>query len=135
MTSMGDDSPADLPLAELLRKTERKRLRALAAGDMELARSLHAEDYELIPPGGGTISKEEYLGGVASGALNYVVFEPASEIRVRTYERAAVLRYQARIDGYFGDAVDSGFFWHTDIYEMRGDRWQVVWSQATRIRQ
>ena len=24
-------------------------------------------------------------------------------------------------------------FWHTDIYELRDGRWQVVWSQATRI--
>jgi hypothetical protein len=135
MTSMGDDSPAELPVAELLRKAERKRLRALVAGDMELARWLHAEDYELIPPGGGTISKEEYLGSVASGALHYVVFEPASEIRVRTYERAAVLRYKVRIEVHAGDVVDSDLFWHTDIYEMRGNRWQVVWSQATRIRQ
>ena len=102
---------------------------------MELARSLHAEDYELIPPGGGTISKEEYLDGVTSGALHYVIFEPASEITVRTYARAGVLRYQARIGGYFGEAVYAGLFWHTDIHEMRGDRWQVVWSQATRIPQ
>ncbi len=132
---MGSDSPPELPLADLLRETERTRLRALVAGDMVLARSLHAADYELIPPGGGTISKEEYLGGVASGALNYVVFEPASEIRVRTYERAAVLRYQARIEVHAGDAVDSDLFWHTDIYEYRSGKWQVVWSQATRIRQ
>jgi hypothetical protein len=131
---MSGDSPVGLPEADLLRETERRRLGALVAGDMELARSLHAADYELIPPGGGAISKEEYLGGVASGALNYVVFEPASEIRVRTYERAAVLRYQARIEVHAGDTVDSDLFWHTDIYEMRGDRWQVVWSQATRIR-
>jgi len=132
---MSGDSPAELPLADLLRETERMRLRALVVGDMELVRPLHAEDYELIPPGGGTISKEEYLGGVASGALNYVVFEPASEIRVRTYERAAVLRYQARIEVHAGDAVDSDLFWHTDIYENRNGKWQVVWSQATRISQ
>lgn len=63
------------------------------------------------------------------------MFEPASEIRVRTYELAAVVRYQARIEVHAGDAVDSDLFWHTDIYENRNGKWQVVWSQATRIRQ
>jgi hypothetical protein len=24
-------------------------------------------------------------------------------------------------------------FWHTDVYEKRNGRWQVVWSQATLI--
>ena len=46
---------------------------------------------------------------------------------------AAALRYQVRIDIYWEGGRDSGRFWHTDIYELRDDRWQVVWSQATRI--
>ena len=32
------------------------------------------------------------------------------------------------------DGVDRDRFWHTDVYELRDDRWQAVWSQATRIR-
>ena len=95
---------------------------------------MHAEDYQLITPGGRTLTRDEYLGGVATGELNYVVFEPASAIAIRKYEGAAVLRYQARIEVQFGDNVDSDLFWHTDIYEIRDGRWQVVWSQATRIR-
>lgn len=129
---MGHDSAAEQALAQLLRETERRRLRALVTGDLTLARSLHADDYELIPPGGGTISKGEYLASVASGALKYDVFEPASEIRVRTYGGAAVLRYRARIHGTFGGVADSDLFWHTDVYELRDGNWQVVWSQATR---
>ena len=62
---------------------------------MEVARGLHADDYQLVRPGGGALSKEEYLGAIASGDLNYLVFEPASEIAVRIYADAAVLRYQA----------------------------------------
>ena len=30
-------------------------------------------------------------------------------------------------------ALDSGMFWHTDVYEIRDGRWQAVWSQATQI--
>jgi hypothetical protein len=34
--------------AEVIRTTERERLRALVAKDMEVARQLHAEDFELV---------------------------------------------------------------------------------------
>ncbi len=64
----------------------------------------------------------------------YDIFEPTSEIRVRTYGPAAILRYQARIEAHGDDWRDEGLFWHTDLYEMRNGRWQAVWSQATRMR-
>jgi hypothetical protein len=31
-------------------------------------------------------------------------------------------------------SLDTGTMWHTDYYERREGRWQVVWSHATRIR-
>ena len=122
-------------LGELLREAERARLRSLVAPDLLLAERLHADDYELITPGGATMSKREYLDGIASGELDYSVFEPISEIRVRLYDKAAILRYRVRIEILFGGGQDAGTFWHTDAYELRGDRWQAVWSQATRIRE
>ena len=117
-----------------LRDIERRRLAALVAADIELARSLHATDYELITPGGGSLSREDYLEGVESGDLHYRVFEPASEIRVRLHGAVAVLRYVARIEMEMVDRVDSDRFWHTDVYERREGRWQAVWSQATRLK-
>ena len=120
--------------AELLRDIERRRLAALVAADIELARSLHADDYELVTPGGRRLSREDYLGGVAAGELRYVVFEPASEIRVRLHGDAAILRYEALIEMHMSDDIDRDRFWHTDFYERRDGRWQAVWSQATRIR-
>ena len=125
--------PVDRTSADLIRETEHKRLRALVAAEIELATSLHSDDYQLITPSGQTISKQDYIGGIASGDLVYQVFEPASDIAVRLYGNAAAVRYQARIEIRFSDQRDSGVFWHTDIYEKRDGRWQAVWSQATRI--
>ena len=113
---------------------ERQRLAALVAADIDLARLLHADDNQLITPGGATLSREEYLDGIATGDLDYLVFEPASEIAVRIYDRAAAVRYQARIEILVSSELDSGLFWHTDIHELSDGRWQAVWSQATRIR-
>ena len=113
---------------------ERQRLAALVAADIDLARSLHADDYQLVTPGGASVSREEYLDGIATGDLDYLVFEPASEIAVRIYDRAAAVRYQARIEVLVSGQPDSGMFWHTDIHELRDGRWQAVWSHATRIK-
>jgi phage baseplate assembly protein W len=125
--------PVDRTSADLIRETEHQRLKALVTAEIELANSLHSDDYQLITPNGQTISKQDYIGGIASGDLVYHVFEPASDIAVRLYGNAAAVRYQARIEIRFSDQRDSGVFWHTDIYEKRDGRWQAVWSQATRI--
>lgn len=113
---------------------ERRRLAALVSGDMELARSMHADDHELITPGGRSMSKGDYLAGLESGDMRYEVFEAASPIRTRVVGAAGLVRYQARIRARFGDQVDTGLFWHTDYYEWRDGRWQAVWSHAPRIR-
>lgn len=122
--------------AEQLEQLERERLRALRTCDLVAVERLHAQDYELVTPGGGTITRQDYVELITSGDFTYTTFEPASPVRVRDYGSAAVIRYQARI--VVSDAsgeIDSGLFWHTDIWELRGETWQAVWSQATRIRQ
>jgi hypothetical protein len=122
------------PHAELIRATERERLRSLVEADMEVAQSLHADDFELINPGGSVHSKEDYLGRIASGAINYLVFESDSPIAVRLYGDAAVIRYRSRLEiVYDGNHGPLRQYWHTDSYEKRDGRWQAVWSQATAL--
>ena len=129
----GSDEPA--AFEAFLGDLERARLRALVTVDLELAETLHAPGYQLITPGGASLSREAYLGGIASGELDYQVFEPASDVAVvRLGEGGAAVRYQARIVIRFGaGGHDAGVFWHTDIYALRDGRWQVVWSHATHI--
>lgn len=124
----------DLDTAELLRITERARLRALVDGDMAAAEALHAEDYQLVTPGGAALSRAEYLGGIADGSLRYGRFEPDGEVAVRFWGSAAALRYEVIIEVDAGGTRYHDRCWHTDIYELRDGRWLAVWSQATRIR-
>jgi hypothetical protein len=128
------DSTQEHPEADIIRATERERLSALVDADMDVAWRLHAEGFQLVTPGGATYSREEYLGDIASGDVDYLVWEPTSEIEVRVYGDGAVIRYRAHIEIVFGDNKDVANTWHTDSYEKRGGQWQVVWSQATRIR-
>jgi hypothetical protein len=114
---------------------ERARLVALVNRDLTAAGRLHADDYQLITPGGGSLSKQEYLELVGSDDFRYETFEPASAVMVKIDGGTAILRYKARI--VVRDAVavvDEGTFWHTDVWQHRGGTWQVAWSQATRIR-
>ncbi len=119
--------------ADQLRAIERQRLRSLVDADVATASRLHADDFQLINPRGGTLSKEQYLRDVASGDLNYLEWEPG-EIRVRLYGNSAVIRYQARlrvsVKGSPGRPVT---FWHTDLYEKRNGQWQIVWAHATQL--
>ncbi len=117
--------------AELLRSTERERLRALVTGDVERAARLHADDFQLINPLGGALSKEQYLGGISSGQIRYLYWEPGS-IAVRLYGDVAVIRYQSQLEIVVqGRHIPRGRYWHTDLYERQGRQWQVVWSHAT----
>jgi hypothetical protein len=126
--------PSDSPEAEQVREIERTRLRALIDADMDVVEQLHAEDFRLVPPPGFPLSREEYLAAVAAGDLDYLVFEPISEIDVRLYGQAAVVTYESTIDIV---AAGLGRFthdaWHTYVYEKRQGRWQAVWEQATAV--
>lgn len=120
--------------ADQIGDMERERLRALVDADVETADRLHAEDFQLINPFGSSLSKDEYLGAIASGDINYLVWKPG-DIEVKFYGDAAVIRYQAELQIKVSSLPDtpSGQFWHMDVYENRNGQWQVVWSQATQI--
>ena len=118
---------------DAIRVTEHQRLAALVRGDLEAARLLHADDFQLISPFGDVIGREEYLSGLASGQFDYVVWEPGP-ISVRRNGDSAIIRYQARaVVAVGGQKQPERHYWHTDYYEQRSGHWQVVWSQATEI--
>lgn len=131
MTSMGQTPAVDERDVEVLRATERERLRALVTGDVERAGQLHTDDFQLINPLGGALSKAEYLGGITSGQIHYLYWEPES-IAVRIYGNVAAIRYRSQLEIVVqGRHIPRQRYWHTDLYERHGEQWQVVWSHAT----
>lgn len=116
-----------------LEAIERDRLRALVDADVTRAAPFHADDFQLITPAGRSLSKEEYLEAVRSGDIAYALWE-AGEMVVRAHAGVAVIRYPAEIAFTVdGARTPRERYWHIDLYERRGGRWQVVWSQATRV--
>jgi hypothetical protein len=116
---------AAVTTAAVVRKTERQRLRALLDHDYDTAEKLHADDFELINPVGETVSKEEYID--SGEAFAYTIWKPISPIRVRVHGDSAVIRYESDLELH----GSRGHYWHTDLYEKRDGRWQIVWSQTT----
>jgi hypothetical protein len=134
-TSDREHDTSDHDLGERMRTLERQRLSALVKAEVDVAAPLHADDFQLITPFGMTLTKAEYLGGIASGEINYLVFEPDGEIAVHVFEGAVAIRYRSRLEIIVGGRhLPPGRYWHTDLYAQRAGRWQVVWSQATEIR-
>ena len=119
---------------EDLRSLERTRLRALVEREFELARALHSSEFHLITPRGATYSRESYLQAVEVGRIVYLKWE-AVGILVRRFGNVALLRYRAELAMPSTSGEPESFeCWHTDSYELHNGFWQVVWSQATRIR-
>jgi ketosteroid isomerase-like protein len=111
--------------ADVIRATERQRLRALLTHDFDTAQKLHADDFELINPLGEVVSREQYID--SGDAFAYSVWKPITPIRVRVHGDAAVIRYESDLEIH----GSRGHHWHTDLYEKRDGRWQIVWSQTT----
>jgi hypothetical protein len=121
-------------LADEVRRTELRRIESLVARDVKIAGEIIADDFQLIPPVGIVLTKDQYLSAIQSGTIRYFAWETASPIAVRVYSDAALIRYQAKIDVETGGARTSGLYWFTDAYEKRDGRWRIVWSQGTAAR-
>src|SRR5215216_2987730 len=84
-------------------------------------------------PAGTPLSRDEFLGGVDAGVVDFLVSEPSSPIAVRLSGDSATLRYQTAFDVVAGGTHVTHQAWTTALYERRDGRWQIVWEQSTAI--
>jgi hypothetical protein len=119
--------------ADRLRAIEQKRAQALVDADTTTARKLMADDFQGINPAGAPLSREELLGAVKAGAIDFLADTPASPITVRQYGNAAVLRYQRKFDLVVAGTRLTHKAWSTELYERRHGHWQIVWEQTTAV--
>lgn len=119
--------------ADRLRAIETQRGQALADADTATARKLMADDYQGINPAGAPLSREQLLGAVAAGDLDFLVDKPASPIAVRLHGNTAVLRFQRSFDLVVAGTRLTHKAWSTELYERRHGNWQIVWEQTTAV--
>ena len=119
---------------EQLRQIEKKRLQTLVDADIAVAGPLFASDFELVNPLGEVLTRDDMLGAVGSGALDFLSNTITSQIRVRLHGNTAVLRYRHTIDiAVAGIGHLSHPAWSTAVYERHNGNWQIVWEQTGAI--
>ena len=119
--------------ADQLRQIELGRDQALVTGDRSYLDRVIADDYHLVDPFGGIDDKAAEVKSAGSGF--YLSLTPGPISVRRAGKEAAILRYQIAAVVKLHGAPFQARFWHTDYYERRNGRWQVVWSQSTEIKQ
>jgi hypothetical protein len=126
-------SSASSSQAERLRAIETTRLQALVDADTASARNLIAPDFQLINPAGALLSRDDFLGAIDAGVIDFLGLETISPIAVRLSGDSATLRYKTAFDLVVGGTHLTHQAWTTALYERRGGRWQIVWGQTTAI--
>lgn len=133
MTITLPQPPQHSGLDDYIRALERARIAALLKADVGVLQQLHAPQYQLVSPSGNTLSRESYLGMLASGTLRYQRWD-AEAMAVRSSPTMALVRYATTLQ--LGTPEEPGTprrCWHLDSYELQAGQWQAVWSQATQI--
>jgi uncharacterized protein DUF4440 len=126
-------SPPSSSQADRLRAIETTRLQALVDADTATARELTAPDFQTINPAGQPLSRDDLLGAVDAGVVDFLVDEPSSPIAVRLSGDSATLRYKTAFDVVAGGTHVTHQGWTTALYERRDGHWQIVWAQSTAI--
>jgi hypothetical protein len=133
-TGNGSKGASKSGQTERLRQIEQKRLQALVDANVAVAGALIASDFELINPLGEVLTRDDVLGGVGSGALDFLSDTVTSQIKVRLHGNTAVLRYQHTIDiAVAGIGHLTHPAWTTALYGRRKGNWQIVWEQTGAI--
>lgn len=133
VVAVSSASPARSSQADHLRAIETTRLQALVDADTATARTLIASDFQVINPAGVALSRDDLLGAVDAGVLDFLVIEPSAPIAVRLSGDSATLRYQTAYDVVLGATHVTHKARTTALYERRDGRWKIVWEQTTAI--
>jgi hypothetical protein len=99
---------------------ELTRLKSLADATIEVAKSLHADDFQLLTPDGTEYDKQQYLEQIESGVHDYKIWD-ADTIRFRMYHNVAVIRFKDKDFKVYIDRelAKIGILKHTNLYEKR----------------
>jgi hypothetical protein len=83
--------------------------------DLAVARRLHADDFRLINPGGAARTKDQHLGGIAPGEIDYRIREPDATVEVLLYGQAVLIRNRSRLEIVVGRTTTLPLrgYWHS----------------------
>lgn len=122
---MADNAPAVMEL-------DRKRMRAMGEKDVAILRRLIADDLIYVHSSARVDTKGSLIGAMESGATVYSAVEP-SDVTAQDFGDAVVLTGVAAISVTSGGKPMSFRVRFMDVWAKRGNDWQMVAWQSTRL--
>jgi ketosteroid isomerase-like protein len=113
-----------------LMRVEKEFAQAVLNNDAEAIGKFLSDDWVIIDADGRIIDKSHFLGVIKSGALVHEAFG-MYDMTVRVCGDSAVVTTITSAEGKFMKQPFSSRERATDVFVMRGGRWQCVFSQLT----
>jgi ketosteroid isomerase-like protein len=111
---------------------DRRRMAAMAEKDVAALNALLADDLIYTHSSARMDTKKSLIGAMESGATVYTAVEP-SEVVAQDLGDAVVLTGIAAISVNSGGNANSFRVRFTDVYAAKGDQWQMVTWQSTKL--
>jgi ketosteroid isomerase-like protein len=122
----------DSAVAEAIGKLNRQWMEAYTKRDTAFLNRYLSDDYVGTFPDGTVHDKKSEIEAVTSGAVAIAQMQPG-EMTVRVYDNAAVITGQSSVKARVEGQDMSAELRFTDVWVKRGNQWQAVASQVTRI--
>ena len=114
-------------------RIETEFCKARVAGDVGFLRSLYATELRITGSDGSIIDRDTDISRFASGEIRPELIEP-EDMRVSVYGEVAVMTAQERLKGTYKGVKNEGKLRVTHGFVRRDNRWQLVASQGTWVK-
>lgn len=115
-----------------IRQRETRRIEALVRGDFVALDEILSDDLTYTHASGVYESKAQIMANLRSGQVKYESLTP-EDVLVRVYGTTGVVTGVARVKVQVKGEHLSLQLRFTNVYVKKGDRWQMVAWQATRL--
>lgn len=116
MTDVTDQTFIDL---------EKRFNEAMVSNDVAQIAACISDDWSLITPESGPVSREGMLGAIASGVLSHDMMTK-TVARVKVYGDVAIVTGRGQNTGTFKGELIAADEWITDVYLLVEDQWLCV---------
>jgi ketosteroid isomerase-like protein len=117
---------------ETVIELDKKRMTAMAQKDYASLNDLLADDLVYTHSSARLDTKQSLIGNMQSGSTVYTAVVP-SDVKAQDLGDTVVLTGSCRISVNAGGRPNNFGVRFTDVYAKRGDRWQMVTWQSTRL--
>ncbi len=125
------DPSDDAPAAELAH-VEQAFNRAMVSNDVDAISGCITDDWVLVTPEAGVVSRERILHVIGNGDLRHDTMTKDVG-RVKVYGDVAVVTSRGQNTGVYKGRPISADEWVTDVYRRVDGRWRCVLTQLTPV--